>query len=71
MDKYRVRLASPPDRAKLVAEVFFDDMQWAEISQEHNTLEVEFYPRPDGHPWKLDLAVAVDALGNAERKLRE
>ena len=31
---YRICLSSPPDREKLVAEIFVGDVQWAEINQE-------------------------------------
>lgn len=34
MEKFRINIASPPDREYLVAEIFYDNMYWAEISQE-------------------------------------
>jgi hypothetical protein len=51
--KFRITIASPPDREKLVAEVFFDDEQVAEINQEADELQVEIYPRPSATPWVL------------------
>lgn len=33
-DKHRICISSPPDREKLVAEIFFGDTQWAELNQE-------------------------------------
>jgi hypothetical protein len=42
----RICISSPPDREKLVAEIFFGDEQWAELNQESGTLELEFYPKP-------------------------
>lgn len=68
-DKYRICISSPPDREKLVAEIFFGDAQWAEINQEREALEVEFYPRPDGEPWQLDYQDALSALDEAKRRL--
>lgn len=68
-DKHRIGLASPPDREKLVAEIFFGDMQWAEINQERGDLEVEFYPRTDGKPWELKYDDAVKALNQAKQRL--
>lgn len=65
----RVTLASPPDRNVLVAEVFLDDIQWAEIRNEFGAMEVELYARPDMRPWRIPLAVAIDALENARTKL--
>jgi hypothetical protein len=67
---WRIALASLPDREKLVAEIFFGTEQWAEISQEKQALEVEFYARSDGQPWRIPLQTAVEALQDAERRLR-
>jgi hypothetical protein len=68
-DVYRVCISSPPDREKLVAELFFGDVQWAEVSQEQGVLKVEFYPRPDGQPWRISLASAIEALKEAKSRL--
>ena len=65
----RFCIASLPNREKLVVEIFFDDTQWAEINQEQDALEVEFYPRPDAKPWRLNLQNVVKALDDAKRKL--
>lgn len=66
---WRVTVASPPDREGLVAEVFFGDVQWAEINQDSGTLEVEFYPRPDGGFWCLPLETVFAALLDAKSRL--
>jgi hypothetical protein len=68
-DKHRICISSPPDREKLVAEIFFGDTQWAELSQERGALELEFYPRPDGGPWRIAYQGAVNALDEAKRRL--
>ena len=68
-DDHRICISSPPDREKLVAEVFFGDTQWAEINQEREALEVEFCPRPDGEPWRIDYEGALKALDEAKRRL--
>jgi hypothetical protein len=68
-NKYKIYISSPPDRSKLVAEIFFDNVQWAEINQENGAFEVEFYPRPDGKPWKIDYSEAIDALSESKSKL--
>lgn len=31
---YRITTAIPPDRERIVSEIFFDDMQWAAVNQE-------------------------------------
>lgn len=67
--KLEIIVASPPDREQLVAEMFFDHMLWAEINQEAGHLEVEFYPRSDGEPWRIPLATVIEALSSAKSKL--
>lgn len=66
---YRICISSPPDRSKLVAEIFFGDVQWAEINQESSELAVEFYCRPDAEPWSLSFSTATAALDEAKRQL--
>jgi hypothetical protein len=66
---YRICISSPPDREKLVAEIFFGENQWAEINQEQGPLAAEFYPRPDGEPWRIECQDALAALAEAQRRL--
>lgn len=68
-EKHRICISSPPDREKLVAEVFIGDAQWAEINQDSQALRVEFYPRPDGEPWQMDYEDALKALDEAKQRL--
>ena len=65
----RVCISSPPDREKLVAEIFFGDEQWAELNQEHETPVVEFYPRDNGEFWQLTLDEVLESLHEAKKRL--
>jgi hypothetical protein len=65
----RICISSPPDRERLVAEIFLGNVQWAELNQEREDLELEFYDRPDGEPWRIDYQLAVEALNEAKRRL--
>lgn len=67
---HRVTIASPPDRSSLVAELFFGDIQWAELRSETDQVVVEFYSRPDGKPWLVELNVAINALEEANARLK-
>lgn len=62
-------IASPPDREKLVAEIFYDSEQWAEIHQETGLLTLQLYPRRDGQPWEFSFDEAVGMLQRASRRL--
>jgi len=65
----RICISSPPDREKLVAEIFFGNEQWAELNQEGETLELEFYPKPGCKFWRLGLDNVIEALNEAKRQL--
>ena len=60
--KGKIELCSPPDREKLVVHVMIDDEQWLELNQENEELELEFYPRRDGQPWKMSFDKALHFL---------
>ena len=53
----------------MIAEIFFGNVQWAEINQEHELLQIEFYPQPDGNPWQIDFCSAITALNEAKLRL--
>jgi hypothetical protein len=69
MEAFRVTIASPPDRQRLVAEIFAGDTQVAEIKQEAERPLLELYPRPDGTPWNLDLVAFLEAVLTAKQRL--
>ena len=70
MTTFRITVASPPDREHLVAEVFVESEQIAEINQEgQGGLSIEIYPRSDGKAWRLPYAQLVQALSDAQHRL--
>lgn len=68
-DNYQICISSPPDREKLVAEILFDHIQWAEINQESDILQIQIYPRPDEKPWRINLLTLISVLNEAKFKL--
>ena len=67
--KYRICIEKAPGRQKPVADIFFEETQWAEINQEGPELQVKFFPGPDGQPWHLSQAAAENALQDASERL--
>jgi hypothetical protein len=65
----RICISSPPDRENLVAEIFFGNEQWAELSQEHEIPTLEFYPRPGKEFWQLTFDEVIFALNEAKKQL--
>ena len=43
MSKFKIEISSVPDRENLVAEIWQDEILVAEINQETEKLEIEFY----------------------------
>ena len=64
-----VEIASPPDRERIVAEIWLDDEMIAEVNAETEKLVVELYPRPDGTAWIVDFDDLERALGAARSRL--
>jgi hypothetical protein len=69
LEKFKIEIASPPDREKLVAMVSFENDQWAELNLEFEKMILEIYPRKDGKPWVFDFATALKVLHEAEQRL--
>lgn len=71
MKKFRITIASLPDRERLVAEIIYDGVQWAEISQESDDLIVQFYPHPTEDCWEFSFDESMKILEQARNKLLE
>ena len=67
--KMSMDIASPPDREKLVAELFYGLEQWAEIHQEYGHLTLQLFPKGDGQPWEFSFDEAVGMLQRGSRRL--
>lgn len=69
MERFRITIASLPDREQLVAEIIYDGIQWAEISQEADELIIQFYSHPKKKFWEFPYDEAMKALEKAKNKL--
>ncbi|MBI3211631.1 MAG: hypothetical protein HYZ47_02975 [Simkania negevensis] len=72
MEKFRITVAGLPDRGRLVAEILYEGVQWAEISQEKgDELTIQLYPHPRKKHWEFSYDEALKALEQAKNKLLE
>jgi hypothetical protein len=69
MEKFRITVASLPDREHLVAEILYEGVQWAEISQERGELVIQFYSNPRKKYWEFPMDEALKVLNQAKNKL--
>ena len=69
MEKFQITVASLPDREQLVAEIFYEGVQWVEISQETNEFIIQFYSHPMKKYWEFSFEEALKALELAKKRL--
>jgi len=62
-----LQITSPPDRERVVVELWLDNTQLAEVSNEDGTFRVEVYTTPGTNK----VAVSLDELGEALKRARE
>jgi hypothetical protein len=68
--KFRVEIASVPDRDEVVAEIWSDDDMVAEVYRASvGGFLLEIYGTESGDPWSFDLNSWVAALEQAKRSL--
>ncbi len=66
-----VLITSPPDRERLVAEIWVDDCQLAEISQEGEPQMIELYSSPQGDPWQISFDEFLATMKHASARLEQ
>jgi hypothetical protein len=72
MEKFSITIASLPDRERLVAEISYEGVQWAEISEEtEDELIIQFYSHPREKYWEFEFEEAVKILEQAKNELLE
>jgi len=67
----KILITSPPDRENLVAEIWVDNCQLAEVSQEGEVQFVEIYPHPPGGAWRVPFRQLLQAMKQAKVRLAE
>lgn len=69
VNKFRTVTASLPDRENCVCEIYYDNVEWAEISQETEDVIIQFYSNPSSGYWEFPLDVAIEILQRGKIKL--
>ena len=71
MSKFEILIASLPHRERLVAEIYYDNMYWVQISQEEEDLVIQFCSHPSEKYWTFSYDEALHMLEQAKNKLLE
>ena len=69
MDKFEIVIASLPNKERLVAEIYYDNMYWVQISQEQEEMVIQFYPHPNEKYWEFPYEKALETLLEAKKML--
>ncbi|NGX50362.1 MAG: hypothetical protein K1060chlam2_00207 [Chlamydiae bacterium] len=69
MNKFEIIVLSVPYREELVAHIYYNNLQWAEISHEEKELIVEFYCYPNKESWEFPLEEALSVLEKAKQRM--
>ena len=67
--KYEVLIASVPDREHVVAEIWCDECQLAEMRREGEEVFVELYPHPQLPAWDFNYQDLLHLLATGNQKL--
>ncbi len=67
---FSVQYCVPPENTFLIAEIYYGDEHWAELNTEHNHLQVVFFARQNGEPWRFPLTDVFSVLQTTELEIR-
>lgn len=70
-NRFSYRIASDTSKEKVFAEVFYNEEQIAEISQEGNSPTLILLPPSNARYWEFPLDDALEALEEASKDLLE
>jgi hypothetical protein len=69
MKGFEIVIASVPNREHPVAEIYYDNNYWVEISDEQEELTIQFYSHPRKKCWEFSLDEALEILERAKKRL--
>lgn len=68
LSNFRIVIASLPHRENCVCEIYYNHVQWAEISQEKEEVLTQFYSYSTKKCWEFPLDVALEVLRKAKER---
>lgn len=68
MDKFEIEIVNYLDKDLPVAEIYYDGVQWAQISSKNQKIIVQFYSPPDNNNWEFSFESSIRILNKAKDK---
>jgi hypothetical protein len=69
MNKFEIEIVNYFEKQKLVAEIYYDSLQWAEIAKKSEGLIIQFSPHPSKAYWEFPCEEAIKTLERAKAQL--
>ena len=69
MNDLSITIASVPDRENVVAELWYKNQLWGELSYENNEFQLEIYPSSRGDAWNFNYEKVLQSIIDAKEKL--
>lgn len=69
MSKFEIDIVNYFENEQLIAEIYYNSSQWAELSQGKEGLVIKFHSHPNRNHWEFPCEEAIKALNQAKTKL--
>lgn len=66
---FEIIISTLPHKERPIAEIYYKNMYWAQISQETDDLAINFYSHPIKKCWEFSFDQAMQILEQAKDKL--
>lgn len=70
-NNFRIIIASLPYRKNCVCEIYYNQEQWVEISQEGAEVIIQFFAPMSKEYWEFPLETALEVLQKAKQRFLE
>ncbi len=71
MTKFDISIGSVPHREELVADIFYENQHFAEISEDTGKMIIEVYPDLKKDYWEFNFDEFIEALNKAKKRLSD
>jgi len=69
--KFEITIASVPDRDLPIVELWYQKVQWAEISLQRGKTVVELYNNPSGQAWQFEFNSFLNQILKAQKLVQK
>ena len=68
MSKFEIEIVNYLDKKGVVAEIYYEAIQWAEICRKKDRISIRFFPHPHKEYWEFSCEEAIKIMEGAKTK---